>query len=280
MRKLDTKEITRAVKELCIQANYHLGQDVVCAIGNCKARERNPLAREILGKMEENLQASAQMNIPICQDTGMAIVFVELGQQVCLEGALLEDAVNEGVRQGYQEGYMRCSVVADPIRRGNTNDNTPAVLHLSMVEGQQVRITVAPKGFGSENMSQMKMMTPAASQQDIVDYVVDCVRQAGSNPCPPVIVGVGIGGSFEKCAMQAKKALLRPIDQRNPDPFYARLEEQMLEEINRLDVGPQGFGGDTTALGVNIETYPTHIAGLPVAVNMSCHVTRHASCVL
>lgn len=280
MRTVNTSEITRAVRDLCIGANYHLGEDIISRIRQMRETERTPLARDILDKMLENLDASKQLNIPICQDTGMAIVFIELGQDVHLEGDLLEDAVNEGVRQGYEQGYLRKSVVADPILRGNTNDNTPAVLHLSLVPGDQVHITVAPKGFGSENMSQLRMFTPSVTEQEIIDWVTDCVRTAGSNPCPPVVVGVGIGGSFEKCAYLAKKALLRPINQHNEKEYYAQLEEKMLEDINRLGIGPQGFGGDTTALGLNIETWPTHIAGLPVAVNISCHVTRHQSIML
>ncbi|MGI5958652.1 MAG: fumarate hydratase [Massiliimalia sp.] len=280
MRELDVKEITKAVRDLCIQANMVLPKDLEQLIGTCAKEEPFELAHQVMGDIYENISCARQIQVPICQDTGMAVVFLTLGQDVHLTGGDLNEAVNEGVRQGYLEGKLRCSIVKDPLRRENTGDNTPAVLHLSIEPGEQVRIMVAPKGFGSENMSGVKMFTPSATAQDIVDYVISHAETAGSNPCPPMVVGVGIGGDFEKCAYLAKQALCRPVSQRNEDPFYAQMEEQMLEGINRLGIGPQGFGGKTTALAVNIETYPTHIAGLPVAVNIGCHVTRHASTVL
>lgn len=280
MRELEVKEITRAVRDLCIQANMILPQDLDQLIGKSAEEETFPLAREVMGDIYRNISCAKEIQVPICQDTGMAVVFLTLGQDVHLVGGDLTQAVNEGVRQGYLEGKLRCSIVKDPLRRENTGDNTPAVLHLSMEPGEQVRITVAPKGFGSENMSGMKMFTPAASRDEIVEYVIRHAETAGANPCPPMVVGVGIGGDFEKCACLAKEALCRPVSQRNPDPFYAQMERDILEGINRLGIGPQGFGGKTTALAVNIETYPTHIAGLPVAVNMGCHVTRHAAAVL
>ena len=276
MRTLDVSEITKAVRELCIRANNQLPADLADCIA-CRAKEEPfPLAKTILEDLTKNLDAASDMGVPICQDTGMAVVFLDLGQDVHLVGGDLEEAVNLGVHQGYLDGKLRCSVVGDPLRRVNTGDNTPAVLHLRMVPGTSVHLMVAPKGFGSENMSAMKMFTPAATPKDLVDFVVGQANVAGSNPCPPIVVGVGIGGDFEKCAYLAKKALCRPVSERHPDAFYADLEEQMLSGINQLGIGPQGFGGETTALAVNIETYPTHIAGLPVAVNIGCHVTRHA----
>jgi fumarate hydratase subunit alpha len=277
MREVHVKELTQAIKELCIEANMVLPSDLEGLIEQQEKTEPFDLAKGILSDLKENISCARQMGVPICQDTGMAVVFLELGQEVHLVGGSLNDAVNEGVRQGYLEGKLRCSVVGDPLRRVNTNDNTPAVLHLSMADGEQIRLTVAPKGFGSENMSAMKMFTPSATPEDIVDFVVGQVDTAGSNPCPPIVVGVGIGGDFEKSAYLAKKALCRPVSQRNEDEFYAQMESQMLQKINNLGIGPQGFGGLTTALAVNIETFPTHIAGLPVAVNIGCHVTRHAS---
>lgn len=280
MRELHVKEIMQAVKELSIQANMILPADLEQLIQQQESVEPYELAKGILGDIRENISCAKEIGVPICQDTGMAVVFLEIGQDIHLIGGGLNEAVNEGVRQGYLEGKLRCSVVGDPLRRVNTNDNTPAVLHLSMTEGEQVKLTVAPKGFGSENMSAVRMFTPSATPDDIVDFVVGQVNTAGSNPCPPIVVGVGIGGDFEKCAYLAKKALCRPVKQRNDDSFYADLEEKMLEGINRLGIGPQGFGGRTTALAVNIEVYPTHIAGLPVSVNIGCHVTRHASRIL
>ena len=276
MRELNVKAITQAVRDLCIRANKVLPDSISDCLSSCRNTESNLLAKEILGDLRRNLEAAADLDIPICQDTGMAIIFAEIGQEVHLVGGSFEEAVNLGVARGYTEGLLRCSVVSDPLKRVNSGDNTPAVIHTRLVPGDKVRLLVAPKGFGSENMSKTKLFTPAASPQDIVDFVVECVKTAGSNPCPPVIVGVGIGGDFELCAYLAKKALCRDISVRNADAFYAGLEKQMLEQVNQTDVGPQGFGGDTTALAVNIEQYATHIAGLPVAVNMGCHVTRHA----
>lgn len=280
MREIDTALLAQTIKELCISSNKELPGSLACRISECRKAERNPLAAEILGDLERNLAAAKELDIPICQDTGMAVCFIELGQEVILTGEPYEDAVNRGVREGYLEGLLRCSIVKDPLRRVNTGDNTPAVIHTRIVPGDRVKITVAPKGFGSENMSKTKMFTPSAKPEDLVEFVAECARVAGSNPCPPMVVGVGIGGDFEYCAYLSKKALCRDTAVRNPDPFYAKLEADMLAEINALDVGPQGFGGDTTALAVNIEQFPTHIAGLPVAVNIGCHVTRHGSAVL
>lgn len=280
MRTITTQEITNAVAELCIRANKILPRHLEEKITVCAAQEQSPVGKAVFDDLIANLQAAREEDIPICQDTGMAVVFIELGQDVHIEGGTLRDAVNAGVSKGYTEGYLRCSVVGDPLERVNTGDNTPAVLHLELTEGEQVKITVCPKGFGSENMSAMKMMTPAASHEDIVQFVTDCIAKAGSNPCPPIVVGVGIGGNFEHCAYLAKKALCRDAAVRNPKPLYAELEQKMLDSINRLGIGPQGFGGTMTALCVNIEEAPTHIAGLPVAVNVGCHVTRHAEMVL
>lgn len=280
MREIDTALLAQAIKELCISSNKELPGSLACRISECRKAERNPLAAEILGDLERNLAAAKELDIPICQDTGMAVCFIEVGQEVILTGEPYEDAVNRGVREGYLEGLLRCSIVEDPLRRVNTGDNTPAVIHTRIVPGDRVKITVAPKGFGSENMSKTKMFIPSAKPEDLVEFVAECARVAGSNPCPPMVVGVGIGGDFEYCAYLSKKALCRDTAVRNPDPFYAKLEADMLAEINALDVGPQGFGGDTTALAVNIEQFPTHIAGLPVAVNIGCHVTRHGSAVL
>jgi len=281
MREVSTALIAQTVKELCISANKILPESLAGCIKNCRKTERNPLAAEILSDLERNLEAAKELDLAICQDTGMAVCFIEVGQEVVLIGEPFEDAVNRGVSEGYVEGLLRCSVVKDPLlRTPNTGDNTPAIIHTRIVPGDRVKITVAPKGFGSENMSRTKMFTPSAKPEDIVGFVVDCARKAGSNPCPPMVIGVGIGGDFEFSAYLAKKALCRDIALRNPDPFYAGLEEKMLSGVNALDIGPQGFGGDTTALAVNIEQFPTHIAGLPVAVNIGCHVTRHASTVL
>ncbi|PWM98097.1 fumarate hydratase [Massilioclostridium coli] len=275
MREIDVKELTSCIKQLCIQANKELPCSVKKAISKAREQECSEICKSVLGDLEENIQAAKELDVPVCQDTGMAVVFLEIGQDVHFIGGDFNEAVNEGVRQGYLEGLLRLSVVADPIRRGNTNDNTPAILHTSIIPGDKVKIMVAPKGFGSENMSAIRMFTPSATRQEIIGFVVDTVRKAGSNPCPPVIVGVGIGGDFEQCALLAKQALCRDLDQPNPDPFYAELEQEMLQQVNQLGIGSQGFGGDVTALGLNIETYATHIAGLPVAVNMGCHVTRH-----
>ncbi len=280
MREIDCREITAAVEKLCIRANIFLPPEIGIMLEARWESETAEPARSILGDLVENFQTAAEKNIPICQDTGMAVVFMDVGQDVHITGGLLEEAVNEGVRRGYENGYLRKSVVADPIRRGNTGDNTPAVLHTRIVGGDTIKITVAPKGFGSENMSSLRMLLPSASQEEVEDYIVSAVKAAGSNPCPPMIVGVGIGGTFELCAELSKRALARPADEHNPDPYYADMERRLLEKINALGIGPQGFGGKDTALAVNIEVYPTHIAGLPCAVNIGCHVTRHAECVL
>ena len=278
MREIDVKDISKAVEELCIKANKILPGDLADTIGKCRSCESNSLAQSVLGDIEENLEAAKELDIPICQDTGMAVVFLDIGQDVHFVGGSLYDAVNEGVHNGYVNGYLRCSVVGDPLRRINTKDNTPAVIHTNIVDGDGVKITVAPKGFGSENMSCLKMMTPARGREDIIEYVLECVRMAGGNPCPPIVLGIGIGGDFEQCAYLAKKALCRSVSQKNPDEFYSEMEAEILDRINsETNVGPMGFGGDTTALSVAIETAPTHIAGLPVAVNFGCHVTRHAS---
>ncbi len=279
MRNIRAGEISAAVRKLCIEANRELPVGLEKLVRESTGLESDPMGKAILGDLTANLDAAREMAVPICQDTGMAVVFAEVGQEVHIEGGF-EEAVNEGVRQGYVEGLLRCSVVADPLRRGNTGDNTPAVLHTRLVPGDKLKLTVAPKGFGSENMSRLQMLTPAAGPEDIIGFVVDAVRQAGANPCPPVVLGVGIGGDFELCAYLAKKALCRDVDVRNPDPFYAQLEAEMLRRVNETGVGPQGFGGDVTALCVNIEAFPTHIAGLPVAVNVGCHVTRHKNVVL
>ncbi len=281
MREIESKLITEAVRELVIKANKILPDDLVECIGCCQKSEMNDTAKSVLSDLEANIDAANQLDIPICQDTGMAVIFAKIGQDVHIIGDSFEKAVNEGVSRGYTDGLLRKSVVSDPFKnRVNTNDNTPAIIHTQIVDGDKIELTAAPKGFGSENMSRIKMFTPSAKREDIVDFAVDCVRKAGSNPCPPVVIGVGIGGDFEYSAILAKKALCRNVSQRNSDDFYADMEREMLEKINNLDIGPQGFGGNTTALCVNIETYPTHIAGLPVAVNVGCHVTRHASKVI
>lgn len=279
MREISAKSITNVVKKLCIEANCHLPQDMKNCISECHAQENWPQAKEILERIMENYQIADEKNQPICQDTGMACVFLKIGQEVHVTGDIGE-AVNEGVRQGYQEGYLRKSVVRDPLDRVNTGDNTPAMIYYELVPGDKLEIMVAPKGFGSENMSQIKMLRPSDGLQGVKDFVLKVVEDAGPNPCPPIVVGVGIGGTFDKAAYLAKKALMRSTDVRNESPFYAQLEEQLLEEINALGIGPQGFGGRTTALAVNIEQCPTHIAGLPVAVNINCHVTRHQKEVL
>lgn len=279
MRGIRGEEITAAVARLCVEANRELPGSLEKLVRDSKGLETGQTGKAILGDLADNLDAAREMGIPICQDTGMAVVFAQVGQDVHIEGDF-EEAVNEGVRRGYVEGLLRCSVVADPLRRDNTGDNTPAILHTRLVPGDKLTLTVAPKGFGSENMSRLKMFTPAASPEDIVDFVAETVKVAGANPCPPVVLGVGIGGDFELCAYLAKKALCRDVALRHPDPYYAELEGKMLEKVNETGVGPQGFGGKVTALCVNIEAYPTHIAGLPVAVNVGCHVTRHKSVTL
>lgn len=279
MREISAQRITETVRKLCIEANCHLSPDMKACIQQCHAQEPWPQAKEILGRIIENYEIADQQNQPVCQDTGVACVFLKIGQEVHIQGDLTE-AVNEGVRQGYQGGYLRKSVVRDPLDRVNTGDNTPAFVYIDLVPGDQVEITVAPKGFGSENMSQIKMLRPSDGVQGVIDFVVKAVEDAGPNPCPPIVVGVGVGGTFDRAAFLAKKALLREVDVRNPNPFYAQLEEDLLTRINALGIGPQGFGGLTTALAVNIEQCPTHIAGLPVAVNINCHVTRHKTEVL
>ena len=276
MRNIQAAQVTDVVRRLCIEANCHLTDDLKNCITACRACETFPVAQGILDQIIENYQIADTNNVPVCQDTGMACVFVDVGQDVHVEGSL-EDAIHEGVKQGYAEGYLRKSVVRDPLDRVNTGDNTPAMIYYNLVPGDQIKITVAPKGFGSENMSQIKMLKPSDGLQGVKDFVLKVVEEAGPNPCPPIVVGVGIGGTFDKAAYLAKKALLRPVDSHHEEPFYADLEDELLEKINALGIGPQGFGGRTTALKVNIEKMPTHIAGLPVAVNINCHVTRHQS---
>ena len=280
MREINAREITETIARLCIEANLHLPDGMKECIENARKLEKNELCKSVLGDLEQNLIAADELSVPICQDTGMAVVFAEIGQDVHIAGGAFEDAVNEGVAKGYVEGKLRLSVVGDPIERVNTGNNTPAVIHTRIVPGDKISLMVAPKGFGSENMSRLKMFTPSASKEDIVDFVVETASVAGSNPCPPIVVGVGIGGDFEQCAYLAKKALCRDLSVRNPKPLYAEMEKAALCGINRLGIGAQGFGGTQTALYVNIEQAPTHIAGLPVAVNMGCHVTRHAGCII
>ena len=280
MKTINVNEIIKTVKELSIEANYYLPNDVKEAIEKAEKNEKWPIANNILNKIIENSHIAAREKIPICQDTGMACVFVDIGQDVHIIGGNLEEAINEGVRQGYEEGFLRKSVVKDPIHRVNTNDNTPALIYYNMVPGDKVKITVAPKGFGSENMSRIAMLKPSDGLEGVKNFVLETVRMAGPNPCPPIVIGVGIGGSFDKAAYLAKKALIRPVNENNTDEFYSNLEKELLEEVNKIGIGPQGFGGKTTALALNIETYPTHIAGLPVAVNINCHATRHKERVL
>ena len=279
MRTISAQEITNTVARLCIEANTRLPQDVQNALDKARQEEPWPLAKNTLDLLWSNLSAAKEQDLPICQDTGMACVFVELGTDVHIDGSF-EAAIHEGVRRGYTDGYLRKSIVADPLRRGNTGDNTPAAITVHLVDGEGCRITVAPKGFGSENMSQIRMLRPSDGLEGVKEFVLKVVQDAGPNPCPPVVVGVGIGGTFDKAAYLAKKARLRPVDEPNADPFYAALERELLEKINTLGIGPQGLGGATTALAVNVEWFPTHIAGLPVAVNINCHVTRHRTEVL
>lgn len=276
MKEINVSEIIKAVRKLCIDANYYLGNDVKNALINARDKEEWAIAQGILDKIIANAKIAETEDMPMCQDTGMACVFVELGQDVHIVGGNLEEAINEGIRRGYGDGFLRKSVVKDPLDRVNTKDNTPGVIYYNVVPGDKLKITVAPKGFGSENMSQLKMLKPSDGLQGVKDFVLKVVKEAGPNPCPPIIVGVGVGGTFDKAANLAKKALIRPVEIRNSNPFYAELEEELLELINKLGIGPQGFGGRSTALAVNIESYPTHIAGLPVAVNINCHATRHA----
>ena len=275
MRTISVQEITRNIKEMCIEANYELSDDVKNAIYYHEETESNQLGKQIWSQLKENMDIAENENIPICQDTGMAVVFMKIGQDVHFDGGSVEDAINEGIRQGYTEGYLRKSVVGDPIERVNTKDNTPGVIHYELVPGDKVELTVAPKGFGSENMSRVCMLKPADGIEGVKEAILETVRLAGPNACPPVVVGVGVGGTFEKCVLLAKKALIRELGSHNPIPYVKDLEEEMLQKINTIGIGPGGLGGDTTALGINIETYPTHIAGLPVAINMCCHVNRH-----
>ncbi len=276
MREIKVSKITESIRKLCIDANYYLGSDVKNRLIKSHEEEDWDIAKGILNKILVNADIAKNEDMPMCQDTGVACVFIDIGQEVQVVGGALEDAINEGVRQGYKDGYLRKSVVKDPLDRVNTKDNTPAMIYYNIVPGDKLKITVAPKGFGSENMSQIKMLKPSDGLQGVKDFIIKVVKEAGPNPCPPIIVGVGIGGTFDKAATIAKRALIRSIDVRNENPFYAELEEELVTMINELGIGPQGFGGKTTALAVNIETYPTHIAGLPVAVNISCHATRHA----
>ena len=280
MRIINIKEITKTVKELSIEANYYLPDDIKEAIEKAEKNEKWPIANNILNKIIENSHIAAREKIPICQDTGMACVFVDIGQDVHIIGGNLEEAINEGVRQGYEEGFLRKSVVKDPLHRVNTNDNTPALIYYNIVPGDKVKIMVSPKGFGSENMSRIAMLKPSDGLEGVKNFVLETVRMAGPNPCPPIVIGIGIGGSFDKAAYLAKKALIRPVNENNTDEFYGNLEKELLEEVNKIGIGPQGFGGKTTALALNIETYPTHIAGLPVAVNINCHATRHKERIL
>lgn len=280
MKIIHVNEITNNIKEMCIEANHYLTNDMKQALAQAADTEKSPLGKQILCQLDDNLKIAAQDMIPICQDTGMAVIFMEVGQEVHVEGGLLTDAVNEGVRQGYQEGYLRKSVVKDPIFRENTKDNTPAVIHYDIVSGDQIKITIAPKGFGSENMSRVFMLKPADGIEGVKNAILTAVKDAGPNACPPMVVGVGIGGTFEKCALLAKKALTRPVDERSENPYVREMEEELLKKINQSGIGPGGLGGSTTALAVNINTYPTHIAGLPVAINICCHVNRHCVRVL
>lgn len=280
MREISVKEITNLIKELCISSNYYLSDDIKSALEKSKETEPWPLAKDILEKIVLNSNIAEEKKMPICQDTGIACIFVELGQEVHIIEGSLEEAINLGVKKGYEEGFLRKSVVKDPLKRINTGDNTPAIIYYDIVPGDKIKITVAPKGFGSENMSRIKMLKPSDGVNGVKKFILSVVKEASANPCPPMVIGVGIGGTFDKAAYLAKKALLRPINHRNEDEFYRELEEELLININKLGIGPQGFGGKTTALGLNIEMYPTHIAGLPVAVNINCHATRHKEAIL
>lgn len=276
MRTIKAEEITKKVRDMCIQATCHITPDIKSALENSLKSEKSDVSKGVIENLLKNAEIAHKKEVPICQDTGMAVFFVEIGNEVTIEGDTITEAINKGVSQGYTEGYLRKSVVADPLDRINTKDNTPAVIHYDFVKGDKVKITFAPKGFGSENKSALKMLNPSDGLDGVVDFVIETVRKAGANPCPPMVIGVGIGGTMDKCAVLAKKALTREVDSQNEKPFYAELEKTLLEKINKLGIGPQGMGGTTTALGVNIEVYPTHIAGLPVAVNVNCHATRHA----
>ncbi len=280
MRVIQTSAITKNIREMCIEANHFLSDDMKAVLEEKVEEEKAPLGKQILNQLRENLQIAGEDMIPICQDTGMAVIFMEIGQEVHFEGGLLEDAVNEGVRQGYTEGFLRKSVVKDPLIRENTKDNTPAVIHYEMIAGDKVKITVAPKGFGSENMSRVFMLKPADGIEGVKKAVLTAVKDAGPNACPPMVVGVGIGGTFEKCALLAKKALTRDVNEHSAIPYVKEMEEELLDEINKTGIGPGGLGGSTTAFAVNINTYPTHIAGLPVAINICCHVNRHIARVI
>jgi fumarate hydratase subunit alpha len=277
MREINTTDIIEIIKEMCIKSNYHLSGDIKDALLEAHENETWDLGKNILEKINNNISIAEEGQLPICQDTGMACIFVEIGQEVYIVGGNLEDAINEGVRRGYEEGYLRKSIVRDPLDRINTKDNTPAMIYYDIVPGDRLKITVAPKGFGSENMSKIKMLKPSDGVEGVEEFILETIREAGPNPCPPIVVGIGIGGNFDKVAYLSKKALLRPINIRNSNPYYEALEIDLLKKINAMGIGPQGFGGKTTALGVNIETYPTHIAGLPVAININCHVTRHVT---
>ncbi len=276
MRTIELSQITENIKEICIEANHFLTEDMKDAMCNAQNTEKSDLGKQILGQLQENLEIAGKDMIPICQDTGMAVIFMEIGQEVHFEGGVLEDAINEGVRQGYVDGYLRKSVVKDPLIRENTKDNTPAIIHYDIVPGDKVKITIAPKGFGSENMSRVFMLKPADGEEGVKNAILTAVKDAGPNACPPMVVGVGIGGTFEKCALMAKKALTRPVNEHSSIPYVKDMEVELLDKINKTGIGPGGLGGTTTALAVNINTYPTHIAGLPVAINICCHVNRHA----
>ena len=280
IREIELSRVTELVEKLCMDANYYLPKDMEEALTRSLANEESPTGKEIIKSILENAKIARYEQVPICQDTGMAVIFIEIGMDVHLSGGDLEEAVNEGVRRGYEKGYLRKSVVRDPVDRVNTNDNTPAVIHCTVVKGDKIKIIAAPKGFGSENMSALTMLTPSEGIDGVKKFVLDTVSKAGANPCPPIIAGVGVGGTMEKCALLSKKALLRRLGSSNKNPFWAGVEEELLEKINCLGIGPAGFGGRTTALAVHIESFPTHIAGLPVAVNIGCHVTRHAEGIL
>ncbi|ENZ00736.1 hydrolyase, tartrate alpha subunit/fumarate domain-containing protein, Fe-S type [Clostridium thermobutyricum] len=280
MREISVNLIKDKIRDLCIDANYFLGDDIKDSLIHFKNNEKSEIGKDILGNIIENAKIAKEEQLPICQDTGVACVFLEIGQDVHLIDGNLEEAINSGVREGYEKGYLRKSVVKDPINRVNTNDNTPAMIYYDIVPGDRVKITVAPKGFGSENMSKLAMLKPSDGLEGVKDFILKVVEEAGPNPCPPMVVGVGIGGTFDKAAYLAKKALLRPVNEENKNEFYANLEKELLEKINELGIGPQGFGGLTTSIGINIEVYPTHIAGLPVAVNINCHATRHKDCII
>ena len=280
MREIDIKEITAAVRQACIDANCNMPKDVIEAVAKFKEVEESPTALEVFDKIQQNAKLARDKQVAICQDTGVVVIFAEIGQDVHIKGGSFTDAVNEGVRQGYKDGYLRFSVVADPMNRVNTGDNTPAVIHTSLVPGDKIKLTVAPKGFGSENMSKMKMFTPAATRDDIINYVAQCVEEAGSLPCPPIIVGVGLGGTSDMAAVLAKKACVSPLDSPAQSEYYEQLQKDMLEKINSLGIGPQGFGGRVTCIGVKVLSYPTHIAGLPCFVNIGCNVTRHCEVII